>query len=234
MPQRAAAKKTLSTRRLPLTFSSYSCSCVCMLESERRRSLMEAFTLGSEVLVGVILVLISYLYWRLSRGPGASLPFAAKVPPVQGGWLPWVGCALDFGKEPLWFIKKTHDKVSDLRHICQAGVWNFSPSHLEPHPLSCCTAWWYFHHQCCWEMDEICDGSRNISSLLLLRLRGLPGSSAAHLPKSRYAFVDPNWNCTYRVTAWMWDIAIHGLVNFVDASGGPIKLNNQVFKPKFL
>ena len=66
--------------------------------------------LGVELLLGALL-LLSYLWWRLSRGPGASLWSGARSPPVQGGWLPWVGCAVDFGREPLWYIKKTQEKV---------------------------------------------------------------------------------------------------------------------------
>lgn len=63
--------------------------------------------------VGLALLLpaLAYLYWRLSRGPGASLLSGSKLPPVEGGWVPWLGCALDFGKEPLWFIRKAHEKV---------------------------------------------------------------------------------------------------------------------------
>lgn len=64
-----------------------------------------------EVFGGAVLVLLAYLYWRVSRGPASRLSFGAKPPPVQGGWFPWLGCALDFGKEPLWYIKSTHDKV---------------------------------------------------------------------------------------------------------------------------
>lgn len=60
--------------------------------------------------VGVLL--LGYLYWRVSRGPGAGLSRRCKLPPVEGGWIPWVGCAVAFGKEPLWYIKKTHDKVN--------------------------------------------------------------------------------------------------------------------------
>lgn len=70
---------------------------------------MEDFSLG---LVGILLLVLAYLYWRISRGPGSRLSFGAKLPPVQGGWVPWLGCALDFGKEPLWYIKRTHDKVN--------------------------------------------------------------------------------------------------------------------------
>ena len=75
---------------------------------------------GVEVAVGAMLLLpaLTYLYWRISRGPGASL-FRGKVPPVEGGWIPWLGCALTFGKEPLWFIKKAHKKVLScwLQHL---------------------------------------------------------------------------------------------------------------------
>lgn len=39
-----------------------------------------------------------------SRGP-------YRLPPVRSGWLPWIGCALEFGKEPLNFIKRTQDEV---------------------------------------------------------------------------------------------------------------------------
>jgi len=43
-----------------------------------------------------------------------SLSFLAtknvKKPPVIKGWIPWLGCAIDFGKAPLYFIKKSSEK----------------------------------------------------------------------------------------------------------------------------
>jgi len=33
-------------------------------------------------------------------------------PPCIGYWLPWIGCALEFGKEPLYFIERARRKVS--------------------------------------------------------------------------------------------------------------------------
>jgi len=39
---------------------------------------------------------------------------ADKLPPIRTGWLPWLGCALEFGKEPLHFIKRTRDEVEDV------------------------------------------------------------------------------------------------------------------------
>lgn len=56
-------------------------------------------------------LLFLYMLWRLVRGPGAYVPFGSKLPPIQGG-LPWIGCIKEFGKEPLWYIGKSIDKVS--------------------------------------------------------------------------------------------------------------------------
>ena len=53
-----------------------------------------------------------YALWRLAKGPGAHLPKNYKLPPVERGWMPWIGCARTFGKEPLWFIGKCQEKVS--------------------------------------------------------------------------------------------------------------------------
>lgn len=72
------------------------------------------------VLVGLVSLAV---WWRLSRGPGWTqlLQFGArKLPPVQGGWLPWLGCALSFGKQPLHYINITHKKVCTLIKIIHA------------------------------------------------------------------------------------------------------------------
>ena len=45
--------------------------------------------------------------WRLPRRSGG-----ARLPPVKGGWIPWVGCAVPFGKEPLHFIQRTKEEVT--------------------------------------------------------------------------------------------------------------------------
>ncbi len=68
-----------------------------------------------ELLVLLVSSLVfGYLWWRLSRGPGAHVPRGARLPPLEGGWLPWIGCALEFGKAPLWHIKKAHKKVINI------------------------------------------------------------------------------------------------------------------------
>ena len=44
---------------------------------------------------------------------------ADKLPPIRSGWLPWLGCALEFGKEPLNFIKRTRDEVIQRCFVIQ-------------------------------------------------------------------------------------------------------------------
>jgi len=54
-----------------------------------------------------------------------SLNFLAaknvKYPPVIKGWIPWLGCAIDFGKEPLNFIKKSTEKHGVIFTVYAAG-----------------------------------------------------------------------------------------------------------------
>jgi len=38
-------------------------------------------------------------------------------PPLRNGWLPWLGCAMEMGKEPLKFINITRKEVSDLLEL---------------------------------------------------------------------------------------------------------------------
>ena len=56
-----------------------------------------------------------------------SLNFLAtknvKYPPVIKGWIPWLGCAIDFGKAPLHFIKnkKSSEKHGVIFTVYAAG-----------------------------------------------------------------------------------------------------------------
>ena len=54
-----------------------------------------------------------------------SLNFLAaknvKYPPVIKGWIPWLECAIDFGKEPLNFIKKSTEKHGVIFTVYAAG-----------------------------------------------------------------------------------------------------------------
>ena len=59
--------------------------------------------LGGTVLA---LVLGAALYRALVRSRDVR-----RCPPVKDGWLPWIGCAVRFGKEPLYFIQRTREEV---------------------------------------------------------------------------------------------------------------------------
>ena len=66
-------------------------------------------------------LLLAYMLWRLIKGPAAHLPLGTKVPPVIGGYIPWLGCAITFGKEPLWFVGKAYKKVNQLA-VCTSWL----------------------------------------------------------------------------------------------------------------
>ena len=59
-------------------------------------------------LVAILTVLGLLTSLLLKRTHGG----ADKLPPLRSGWLPWLGCALEFGKEPLNFIKRIRDEVT--------------------------------------------------------------------------------------------------------------------------
>lgn len=70
----------------------------------------EAMT--SALLVGAVvgaLGLVSFLAWLLRAQRRRQ-----DLPPERSGWLPWLGCAVDFGKAPLFFIQKTRKEVGSL------------------------------------------------------------------------------------------------------------------------
>ena len=54
-----------------------------------------------------------------------SLNFLAaknvKYPPVIKGWIPWLGCAIDFGKAPLNFIRKSTEEHGVIFTVYAAG-----------------------------------------------------------------------------------------------------------------
>ena len=55
------------------------------------------------------LALLTALLWLVRSN---SIHRRTRLPPVKGGWMPWVGCAIPFGKEPLLFIEQTRKEVS--------------------------------------------------------------------------------------------------------------------------
>ena len=75
-------------------------------------------TLGS-IFVGILTVLV--VFWKIWKSQivvDFLLSRAGKLlPPVQGGPIPWLGCAINFGKEPLSFINWAHQKVRSLKFL---------------------------------------------------------------------------------------------------------------------
>ena len=52
----------------------------------------------------IALVLVTFAIFWLSNNKG-------KNPPSRGGLLPWIGCAITFGKAPLLFIEESRKKA---------------------------------------------------------------------------------------------------------------------------
>lgn len=66
----------------------------------------------SALLVGTVvgtLGLVSFLAWLLRAQRRRQ-----NLPPERSGWLPWLGCAVAFGKAPLFFIQKMRREVRPL------------------------------------------------------------------------------------------------------------------------
>lgn len=40
-----------------------------------------------------------------------------KLPPARSGWIPWLGVAIPFGKEPLKYLQRCRDEVSSPAHL---------------------------------------------------------------------------------------------------------------------
>lgn len=38
-----------------------------------------------------------------------------QLPPYFGGWIPWLGCAVNFGKQPLEFIRQKSQQVRFMK-----------------------------------------------------------------------------------------------------------------------
>eukprot|EP00731_Ephydatia_muelleri_P030117 Em0021g640a len=45
----------------------------------------------------------------------------SNLPPARTGWIPWIGVAVPFGKEPLYYIEKTRRELGDIFTIHAAG-----------------------------------------------------------------------------------------------------------------
>nr|XP_058950631.1 24-hydroxycholesterol 7-alpha-hydroxylase-like isoform X1 [Pocillopora verrucosa] len=67
----------------------------------------ELLKLSSFIIFAALLV-ISLLTLNLLRTKNV------KYPPIIKGWIPWLGCAIEFGKAPLTFIKESSEKHGEV------------------------------------------------------------------------------------------------------------------------
>ena len=66
-------------------------------------------------LLGLVLFILAQVYRR------RQLIASRNLPPCYSGWIPFLGCAVEFGKEPLNFIEKMRQQVNCFTR----GVDNF-------------------------------------------------------------------------------------------------------------
>jgi 24-hydroxycholesterol 7alpha-hydroxylase len=73
------------------------------------KSNMEALSLSLEpaVFLSALIVILSVTYYILQRKRLQN----NKYPPSYKGWIPWIGCAFEFGVAPLGFIDKKRREV---------------------------------------------------------------------------------------------------------------------------
>ncbi|XP_025078738.1 24-hydroxycholesterol 7-alpha-hydroxylase-like isoform X1 [Pomacea canaliculata] len=45
----------------------------------------------------------------------------SRIPPLYSGWIPWLGCAVDFGRAPLYFIDEKRRKLGPVFTLKVAG-----------------------------------------------------------------------------------------------------------------
>ena len=86
------------------------CACASIsatppyLQKQRGSRKMEAVL---AVVLGCVAGMAGLLCLLKLRARGSRL----RLPPERTGWIPWLGCALDFGRAPLHFIQKTREAV---------------------------------------------------------------------------------------------------------------------------
>ncbi|KAF6030541.1 CYP39A1 [Bugula neritina] len=66
-------------------------------------------------IIGLLLYIAAQVYKR------NRLYSVLKLPPCYSGWMPFLGCAIEFGKEPLNFIEKMHRKLGPVYTLYIGG-----------------------------------------------------------------------------------------------------------------
>ena len=69
---------------------------------------------GASFLAIVTFIVITYFVKSV-------LARKSNQPPIVTGWLPWIGCAIDFGKTPLEFIRRARDQHGSVFTLHAAG-----------------------------------------------------------------------------------------------------------------
>jgi hypothetical protein len=62
------------------------------------------------LITGAVVAVLGFAFqnlWRNGFGKNAK----GKNPPLYAGWLPWIGCAIEFGKAPVYFIDQKRKEV---------------------------------------------------------------------------------------------------------------------------
>ena len=57
------------------------------------------------VILGLVLYMVIRVYKR------GQISTASGLPPCNSGWIPYLGCAVEFGKQPLQYIDSMYKKV---------------------------------------------------------------------------------------------------------------------------
>lgn len=68
-----------------------------------------SLSLGSTGLLTAVFVFLSVIFYIFSKKTQEN-----NAPPSCKGWIPWLGCAFDFGVAPLGFIDKKRREVCKL------------------------------------------------------------------------------------------------------------------------
>ncbi len=72
-------------------------------------ALVEQFKSGFILTFALTLFMLLLLFFRKNK---------CILPPCYSGWIPWLGCAIEFGKAPLHFIDESKQKVGWSDVIC--------------------------------------------------------------------------------------------------------------------
>ena len=67
---------------------------------------VQAFFMTGLLITVLTLLLIIFL----RRGHKKNVD--SKLPPIYSGWLPWIGCSVEFGKAPVHFVEQKRKEVS--------------------------------------------------------------------------------------------------------------------------